>query len=641
MRRTRFGAVAIGLTAVGVAAGQDLNPVNPAASRSLPEFIIPGESEISTLYFDGSETIIDTYERWRFMCGTDLSLVDTDQLVLLAERHLAEFADIPAVIVDNNPRGSTINIVFNTSASVPTAALDGFAIAEAYLESLFGDNITVNVNCSFADMGGGVIGATGSSYVGNVSYNNSRNGLQNGMDGDDSLQLFLPAGSSIPVRYNGSSATITNEDRIDWTRANYRATIGTSSGTAANMTYNSSFNFDYNPANGVGSRTSFVDVVIHETGHAMGFTSAADSQSGGAMEALDLIRFQRSDGANDYNPDTTDEFQTKPRLVDYNTPNDDHISDIITNEYRMSDGTPYQASHFREQSGHIGLMDPALAGGETHYPDYFAASDKNVFDFIGYDYPPVQCEFSILSQPNPSQTFCAGQTAQLSVVTDAVAPTYQWRIGVTDLENGGNISGANNATLTISNLSGSDVASDYNCVVGNGSGCNVQSEDASIAVSGSFPVFTDQPDTQSVNVGEPIVLTIAVNNFFNYTYQWRRNGANLSDDERIAGSTSLSLFIEPAQAGDAGEYDCVVTSLVAPSCFSASNAATVTVNSEPPDCPGDLDGNLVVDLSDLSIMLGNFGVSSGAGPEDGDLDGDQDVDLTDLSLLLGAYGAGC
>jgi len=58
-------------------------------------------------------------------------------------------------------------------------------------------------------------------------------------------------------------------------------------------------------------------------------------------------------------------------------------------------------------------------------------------------------------------------------------------------------------------------------------------------------------------------------------------------------------------------------------------------------CVGDLDGDRTVGLSDLSILLANYGTPSGAGYEDGDLDLDGDVDLSDLAILLGAYGTIC
>ena len=60
-----------------------------------------------------------------------------------------------------------------------------------------------------------------------------------------------------------------------------------------------------------------------------------------------------------------------------------------------------------------------------------------------------------------------------------------------------------------------------------------------------------------------------------------------------------------------------------------------------PNCPGDLDGDLDVDLADLSAMLANYGTTSGAEYEDGDMDGDGDVDLSDLSALLAVYGTTC
>ena len=58
-------------------------------------------------------------------------------------------------------------------------------------------------------------------------------------------------------------------------------------------------------------------------------------------------------------------------------------------------------------------------------------------------------------------------------------------------------------------------------------------------------------------------------------------------------------------------------------------------------CPGDLDGDGDVDLSDLAQLLSNYGMTSGAAYEDGDMDGDGDVDLSDLAALLAVYGTSC
>ena len=60
-----------------------------------------------------------------------------------------------------------------------------------------------------------------------------------------------------------------------------------------------------------------------------------------------------------------------------------------------------------------------------------------------------------------------------------------------------------------------------------------------------------------------------------------------------------------------------------------------------PACPGDLDGDNDIDISDLAQLLANYGTPSGASYEDGDLDEDGDIDLADLAAMLGVYGTTC
>ncbi len=60
-----------------------------------------------------------------------------------------------------------------------------------------------------------------------------------------------------------------------------------------------------------------------------------------------------------------------------------------------------------------------------------------------------------------------------------------------------------------------------------------------------------------------------------------------------------------------------------------------------PFCPGDINLDGMVDLSDLAALLSNFGLTAGAGLAEGDLDGDGDVDLSDLATLLANFGISC
>jgi hypothetical protein len=58
-----------------------------------------------------------------------------------------------------------------------------------------------------------------------------------------------------------------------------------------------------------------------------------------------------------------------------------------------------------------------------------------------------------------------------------------------------------------------------------------------------------------------------------------------------------------------------------------------------PPCPGDANGDGTVNISDLGVVLSQFG-SSGVGLA-GDVDLDGDVDITDLGILLANFGTSC
>ncbi len=589
-----------------------------------PNVTISEKASVVERYADGSVASLPTETVWRYMCGSDTTGLTGDDLIEVAAHHEALVAQGVTTIDNTSGRGG-INVIFNTSGSLPSGAASALSLAEAVIESTFDDPTTVIVSLSFANMGSGVLGATGSQYV-QDSWSDSRAGLINGMDGDDSIQSFLPTGTTIPVRYNASSSTVTNETRIFWTRANYKAAVGSSGGTDATMTYNTQFNWDYNPANGIGNSShSFVDVVIHEVGHAMGFTSGVDFRTND-IEALDIYRFQRGDGGNDYNPDTTAEFQTTPRLADFNNPTGDDVnSDIISAEYRMSDGSPWQASHFREQGNcspttNIGIMDPAFNSGCTFLGrGYYTDGDKDMFDAIGYDYvvgnPPV-----ITVQPGTDDV-CVGETAQLSVVATGDAPlTYQW-YDIFLLP----VPGATSSTLTISNAQVGDEGL-YLCTVTNGVG-STDSGFGQITIQEGVSI-TSQPASQTVDEGDNVTFTVTATGDGSLSYQWRKDGSN------IGGATSDSYTITGATPADDGDYDVRVTN----DCGNViSNDATLTVNPDTGDCPADVNGDGAVTPTDFTAWVGAYN----AGAPECDQNGDGACTPTDFTAWVGNYNAGC
>jgi hypothetical protein len=168
---------------------------------------------------------------------------------------------------------------------------------------------------------------------------------------------------------------------------------------------------------------------------------------------------------------------------------------------------------------------------------------------------------TITTQPS-NQTVTAGQTATFSVVASGSGTlSYQWR------KNGSNISGATSASYTTPATVAGDNGALFSCVVTNASG-SVTSNNALLTVNYA-PTITTQPSNQAVNEGQTATFSIAATGNPAPTYQWRKNGTNIS------GATSTSYTTPVTVAGDNGAlFSCVVTNTVG---SVTSNNATLTV----------------------------------------------------------------
>ncbi len=82
------------------------------------------------------------------------------------------------------------------------------------------------------------------------------------------------------------------------------------------------------------------------------------------------------------------------------------------------------------------------------------------------------------------------------------------------------------------------------------------------------PAITTQPSSQSVTAGANVTFTAAASGSPAPTYQWRKDGNNLS------GATSDSLSLTNVQTGDAGTYTVVATNSAG---TATSNGAVLTV----------------------------------------------------------------
>ncbi|MGN6644989.1 MAG: glycosyl hydrolase family 8 [Cytophaga sp.] len=132
-------------------------------------------------------------------------------------------------------------------------------------------------------------------------------------------------------------------------------------------------------------------------------------------------------------------------------------------------------------------------------------------------------------------TICAGTSVSFTAVpTNGGTPTYQWR------KNGTAISGATGATYAASTLVNNDkidvvMTSTVNCRTAN----TAASAQATITVNANVtPAVTASASQTTICTGTTVNFTASPVNGGTPTYQWRKNGANISGATAATYSTS-------------------------------------------------------------------------------------------------------
>lgn len=191
-------------------------------------------------------------------------------------------------------------------------------------------------------------------------------------------------------------------------------------------------------------------------------------------------------------------------------------------------------------------------------------------------YPAVITDSSLPAD----QTVVAGETATFTVTfLGSPAVSIQWYKGALA------ITDATNATLTLAPALAED-AGDYSAKVSNPVSSGVSSRTARLTVTQTQVVITDpaQPSNQTVNEGQPVTCTVAVNGSLPLSYQW------FKDNQPIAGATNDTLSFPAVLMTDAGEYSVQVTNLF-PSSITSRKAVLVVVSDKTPPRVAKVDGS--------------------------------------------------
>ena len=194
----------------------------------------------------------------------------------------------------------------------------------------------------------------------------------------------------------------------------------------------------------------------------------------------------------------------------------------------------------------------------------------------------------IVIQHPQSQAEIAGSSVTFSAAVSGSSPIgYHWYRNGAPLADDGRISGSLSNVLSISNIQTNDSGS-YWLVASNAVGA-VTSATATLDVLGA-PRITVQPASHYGLLGRDTSFRVTAAGVSPLSYQWYFNGSPLSDQGRLAGTTSPTLTIENVQAGDDGSYSVVVSNALGSVTSSVATLSLaivryVNVNNPAPASP--------------------------------------------------------
>ena len=285
----------------------------------------------------------------------------------------------------------------NQLENFPTAKT-AFLNAAATWESLISTPITVVIDVDFGPTWFGeqydndVLGQTDSQALGDSSiYSEVRDSLVGLAATGDQAGLFgqLPQ-SAVPTDIGTTTYVLASS--AQWRALGFINPVADPDseqndlGDPPAVGFNSDFDYDFDPSDGVDSnRIDFDSVAAHELGHVLGFMSNTGYRelvrnSPVAVTVWDMFRFRPGV--------TLDSFATAQRILSSGGSQDFFDG---SREVALSTGRPDGTGGDREQSSHwkddrltgsyVGIMDPTLADGQR---DTITENDLAALRSFGY-----------------------------------------------------------------------------------------------------------------------------------------------------------------------------------------------------------------------------------------------------------------
>jgi SdrD B-like protein/pre-peptidase len=391
--------------------------------------------------FESSErtTLTDRNGRYRF---EDVAAASVVRQVLDGgfEQTSPDVANEGFPFTPASVHAGRFDIVFNPGPKLAAnrAALDALNAAAAVWEAAFTDRVTVMIDVEIEPRADGAdVLATTNAERRNLPYGRVRDLMAADASADEwSLARQLPMESQFRATLADDSANPYRfRGQVRVTRANLKAlrapaeALGSPRSrfdakvsTDGSIVFNSAFDYDYNPRDGVAAgRQDFFGIALHEIGHVLGFDSAVDDVGDMMLDPsiernvrptpLDLYRLEPGRGASDFTnaPRVLAPGSLVERQVFFGGTNFDGLTDLSfpglrPGEIPFATGTVFgdgsEASHWQDDNGggpRIGVMDPSADSGRR-LGGRLSAYDRRAFGLIGWD----------LRQPVPGQIVGVG-----------------------------------------------------------------------------------------------------------------------------------------------------------------------------------------------------------------------------------------
>src|SRR5207237_7608876 len=150
--------------------------------------------------------------------------------------------------------------------------------------------------------------------------------------------------------------------------------------------------------------------------------------------------------------------------------------------------------------------------------------------------------------------------AQFSATVSGTTPlNFQWFQNGLGLANDARHSGVTSTNLSITSVTNSD-GGDYAIVATNVFGATTSGV-ATLTIL-LPPSITDQPTSHSTVTNGNTSFYVTAAGTDPLGYRWQKNGVDLADSARIAGSSSNTLTILGAQSSDLANYRVIVSNAV-------------------------------------------------------------------------------